>query len=65
MLKRLLAILVIAAATCTGVLWWLHDGDLQAAVEPALTEWDAPTLARDAGVVEDPVPAPPAGPDAE
>jgi len=43
---------VVAAATAVGVLWWLNDGDLRGAIEPVLAEWDADTLARDAGLVD-------------
>ncbi|MBW2256033.1 MAG: hypothetical protein JRI25_15730 [Deltaproteobacteria bacterium] len=37
----------------------MHDGDLREAMEPVLVDWDATTLARDAGVPEDPAPPPP------
>jgi hypothetical protein len=53
--RRLITVLVVAIATCAAALWWLHDGDLREAMEPVLVDWDATTLARDAGVPEEPV----------
>lgn len=55
-MRRLITIVVVAIATCAAALWWLHDGDLREAVEPVLVDWDAATLARDAGLPEDPRP---------
>ena len=52
-MRRLITFVLVAAATATGSLYWLHDGDLAEAVDPVLTEWDADTLARDAGVPDD------------
>lgn len=49
-MRRLITVLFVAAITATGSLWWLHDGDLQDAVKPVLTEWNADLLARDAGL---------------
>jgi hypothetical protein len=63
MLRRLITVALVAAATAAGSLWWLHDGDVDkalATVQPVVAaQWDAATLARDAGVTE---PAPPASP---
>ena len=48
-MRRLLVILITAALTAGGTLWWLHDGDLKDAVKPVLADWNAELLARDAG----------------
>ena len=52
-MRRLLTVVIIAALTSAGSLWWLHDGDLEAAadtVAPVVAEWNAELLANDAGV---------------
>ena len=50
MFPRLLIFALTAAATCAASLWWLHHGDLSQAVDPSWADWDAATLAKDAGV---------------
>ena len=52
-MRRLVTFLIIASSTALGSLWWLHDGDLEQAIEPVFAEWDADLLARNAGVAED------------
>lgn len=52
-MRRLLTVIGVAVATSAGSLWWLHDGDLEAAretVAPVVAEWNAELLAHDAGV---------------
>ena len=53
-MRRLATVLIVAAATAVGLLYWLHDGDLRDAVSPvvpsALPDWDADRLARAAGL---------------
>ena len=49
-MRRLFAIFLIATFTAGGSLYWLHDGDIEAAVEPIKAEWNADVLAADAGV---------------
>jgi hypothetical protein len=49
-MRRLLTFFAVAAATATAVLYWLHDGDLAAAVEPVVAEWDADLLVQEAGL---------------
>lgn len=58
-MRRLATILLITVATAAGSLYWLHDGDLAAAVEPLKAEWNADVLAADAGVTEAPPPKEP------
>lgn len=62
-MRRLLTLLAVAAATATAVLYWLHDGDLAAAVEPVVAEWDADLLVQEAGLGH--LDAPPASADPE
>lgn len=50
MLRRLLTFAAVTAATATAALYWLHDGDLAAAVEPVAREWDADALVQEAGL---------------
>lgn len=57
-MRRLITFVAVAAATCVGGLWWLYDGDLDAAVAPVLADWDADLLARNAGLTEAPEDAP-------
>ncbi len=60
-MRRLATILLVAAGTATGILYWLHDGDLQHAVAPVLPDWDAEQLASLAGIresTEEPAPPP-------
>ena len=45
----LAAVLATVGGTAGAALYWLADGDLHAAVNPVLQQWDADTLARDAG----------------
>ena len=61
-MRRLATIVLVAAATATGVLYWLHDGDLERAVAPVLPDWNAQKLASLAGFEEsaDSVAPPPA-----
>lgn len=52
-MRRILTVVLVAALTSAGSLWWLHDGDLAAArdtVAPVVAEWNAELLANDAGV---------------
>lgn len=64
MLRRLGTFLAVAVATAGGLLFWLHDGDVAAALDESRTavRWDADALAREAGLVlRDPPPSAPAG----
>ena len=54
LIRRLLTLLLLAFATAAATLWWLHDGDLEQAVDPVLREWDAAALAKRAGLGEAP-----------
>lgn len=59
-LRRLFTFVIVAVATAAGLLWWLHDGDVDAILEDGkvtLARWDADGLARDAGVTVSPDPA--------
>jgi len=59
-MRRLLTFFAVAAMTATAVLYWLHDGDLAAAIEPVVAEWDADLLVQEAGLGHlDEPPAPP------
>lgn len=49
-MRRLITFCAVAAATAAAALHWLNDGDLSAAVQPVLAEWDAELLARNAGL---------------
>ena len=49
-MRRFLTVLVVAAVTALGTLYWLHDGDMDAAIAPVVSDWNADQLARDAGV---------------
>jgi len=49
-MRRFLTFIATAAITATAALHWLHDGDLIAAVQPVMAEWDAELLARNAGL---------------
>ena len=61
-MRRLFTFLAMTVITAVAALHWLHDGDLAAAVEPVLAEWDAELLARNAGLAEAPAAGdPPAG----
>lgn len=44
MLRRLVTVVVVAAATAGASLWWLYDGDLAEAVRPVT---GAPDVAGD------------------
>ncbi len=60
-MRRLATILLVAMGTATGILYWLHDGDLRHAVAPVLPDWDAEQLASMAGIhesTEEPAPPP-------
>lgn len=57
-MRRLITLLITAACTATGTLYWLHDGDLRDAVEPVVAEWNAELLARQAGIGTQPGGAP-------
>ncbi len=37
-IRRLLTLLVVAAATAGGALWWLYDGDLRQGVAPVVED---------------------------
>ncbi len=49
-MRRLVTFVVIAIATATASLHWVHNGDLAEAVVPVIAEWDAELLARNAGL---------------
>jgi len=49
-MRRFLTFLAVAGVTAGAALHWLHDGDLAAAVQPVMAEWDADLLARNAGL---------------
>ena len=49
-MRRFLQFFVIATVTTVATIAWLHDGDLQQGFAPVLAQWDADTLARDAGL---------------
>ncbi|MBA2320537.1 MAG: hypothetical protein H0V89_05215 [Deltaproteobacteria bacterium] len=38
-MRRLATIALLATGTGSGMLYWLHDGDLQAAVGPVMRAW--------------------------
>lgn len=40
-MRRLATIALLAGGTASGLLYWLHDGDLQGAVEPVLPAFGA------------------------
>lgn len=55
-MRRLVTFVLVAAGTAIGLTWWLHDGDLPAALEATVgspAEWDADLLLRDAGIEPD------------
>ena len=59
-MRRLFTFVVVAVSTASGLLWWLHEGDMDAILEDGkvtLARWDADGLARDAGVTASPDPA--------
>ena len=61
-MRRVATIVLVAAATATGILYWLHGGDLERAVAPVLPDWNAEKLASMAGIHEsEQTPAPPPG----
>ena len=35
-------IVISAVVTAVGILYWLHDGDLEQAVEPVVNQWTEP-----------------------
>jgi hypothetical protein len=37
--KNVIIVTVSALLTSVGLLYWLHDGDLEEAVEPILEQW--------------------------
>ena len=37
-IRRLLTLLVVAAATAGATLWWLYDGDLEQGVQPVVDD---------------------------
>ena len=53
-MRRFITVILVAAATSVGSLYWLHDGDLEEAVNPwvedAKAQWNAPQLAQKAGI---------------
>ncbi|MCB9669071.1 MAG: hypothetical protein H6736_21025 [Alphaproteobacteria bacterium] len=53
-MRRLVTFLVVTFVTATAALWWLHDGDIAEGVKPVMVEWDAESLARNAGIGEAP-----------
>jgi hypothetical protein len=59
-MRRLATIALVAASTASGILYWLHDGDLRGAVEPVLPAWtDRVTQAIAADRAVDPAGPPP------
>ncbi len=53
-MRRLITIVVTAALTTVGSLYWLHDGDLDEAAELYTPDWNAEVLAKNAGIEEAP-----------
>ncbi len=51
--RRVVTFFAVAMATAGGLLFWLHDGDVKAALEEgrSAVRWDADALAREAGIV--------------
>ena len=49
-MRRLATFLVVTVATAVATLYWLHDGDLRAAAEPVVAEWNTAVLLQDAGL---------------
>jgi hypothetical protein len=63
-MRRVATFFGVAIATSGGLLFWLHDGDVRAALDESRTavRWDADALAREAGIVlRDPPPSAPTG----
>lgn len=46
-MKNLVVVVLSALITAVGVLYWLHDGDLEDAVEPVIQQWTAPASSPD------------------
>ena len=63
-MRHVATFVIVMVLTAAGALWWLHDGDVAAAVG-VLPKWDAQALARDAGVPADGVPPTAITPDLE
>ncbi len=38
-MRRAFVFLLTTSVTAGGILWWLHDGDLIAAIEPIIADW--------------------------
>lgn len=51
-LRYALTYVGVTTATALALLWWLYGGDLGAAVEPMVAQWNADSLAEDAGIRE-------------
>jgi hypothetical protein len=49
-MRRLVTFLLVTVATAVGTLYWLHDGDLRAAAEPVVAEWNTDLLLQEAGL---------------
>ena len=41
-MRDVILVLVSATVSAVGILYWLHDGDLEQAVEPVVNQWTAP-----------------------
>lgn len=55
-IRRLITLVIVAALTAGGLLWWLYDGDMVQAVEPVVND-----LVDDPAPSDDPPPAPDPG----
>ena len=43
-MKKLLIVIATTILTSTSILYWLHDGDLEEAVEPVVEQWTKPEV---------------------
>ena len=41
-MRDVILFVVSAAISAVGILYWLHDGDLEQAVEPVVNQWTSP-----------------------
>lgn len=63
-MRRVATFFAVALTTAGGLLFWLHDGNVQAALAEgrSAVRWDADALAREAGIVSrDPASTAPTG----
>lgn len=64
-MRRVATFVAVAATTTVGLLYWLNDGDLDAALHDgrAAMRWNTDDLLREAGITaRDPAPVPSAAP---